>query len=122
MYGDNAAGKSGYCRVSKKVYRARVVDDILGDVRSEVPAEGKPTATFTTKTAGGIGEPGEWVDGTTVTGAGRFAVLDSSCSQTYLRGGTLAVGPAGIDVLDSFASEVDRSSARSHLRPQPFSR
>ncbi|HYP91094.1 MAG TPA: hypothetical protein VEQ59_23170 [Polyangiaceae bacterium] len=48
VYGDNAAGKSGYCRVLKKVYRARVVDDILGDVRSEVPAEGKPTATFTT--------------------------------------------------------------------------
>jgi hypothetical protein len=49
VYGDNASGKSGYCRVLKKVYRARVVDDILGDVRSEVPAEGKASATFTTK-------------------------------------------------------------------------
>ena len=123
VYGDNAAGKSGYCRVLKKVYRARVVDDILGDVRSEVPAEGKPSATFTTKTAGGTDEPVAWVDGATVTGAGRFAVLDSSCSQTYLRGGTLAVGPAGIDVLDRFASEIDqvkRSLASSAAAVQPM--
>lgn len=122
VYGDNAAGKSGYCRVLKKVYRARVVDDILGDVRSEVPAEGKPSATFTTKTVGGADELVQWVDGTTVAGAGRFAVLDSSCSQTYLRGGTLAVGPAGIDVLDRFASEIDRvkrSLASSAAAVQP---
>jgi recombinational DNA repair ATPase RecF len=108
VYGDNAAGKTGYCRVLKKVYRARVVDDILGDVRSEVPAEGERSATFTVKTAGGTEEPVQWIDGAATAGAGRFAVLDSSCSQTYLRGGTLAVGPAGIDVLDRFATEIDR--------------
>lgn len=108
VYGDNASGKSGYCRVLKKVYRARVVDEILGDVRSEVPAERERSAIFTVKKADGAEEALQWVDGTAIAGAGRFAVLDSSCSQTYLRGGTLAVGPAGIDVLDRFANEIDR--------------
>ena len=49
-------------------------------------------------------------------------MLDSSCSQTYLRGGTLAVGPAGIDALDRFASEIDRvkrslASAAAAVQP-----
>jgi hypothetical protein len=35
VYGDNGSGKSGYARVLKKVYRARVVEEILGDVCSE---------------------------------------------------------------------------------------
>lgn len=122
VYGDNASGKSGYCRVLKKVYRARVVDEILGDVRSDVPAEGERSATFTVKTVGGAEEPVQWVDGIATAGAGRFAVLDSSCSQTYLRGGTLAVGPAGIDALDRFASEIDRvkrslASAAAAVQP-----
>ena len=43
VYGDNASGKSGYGRVLKKVYRARVIDEILGDVRAEAaPAAAKP--------------------------------------------------------------------------------
>ena len=39
VFGDNASGKSG--RMVNNVYRARVVDEILGDVRSDVPAEGE---------------------------------------------------------------------------------
>lgn len=108
IYGDNAAGKSGYCRVLKRVYRARVVDDILGDVRAETPASGAASATFVTKSADGAERSLSWVDGSAVASAGRFAVLDGACSLTYVRGGTLAVGPAGIDVLDRFAVELDR--------------
>ena len=48
VFGDNASGKSG--RMVSNVYRARVVDEILGDVRSDVPAEGERSATFTVKT------------------------------------------------------------------------
>ncbi|HMI89025.1 MAG TPA: AAA family ATPase [Polyangiaceae bacterium] len=109
VYGDNAAGKSGYCRVLKKVYRARVVDDILGDVRSEAPPTSAAAATFVVKTAQGEELTVQWVDESPAVHAGRFAVLDSACSATYVRGGTLAVGPAGIDVLDRFAVELDRA-------------
>jgi predicted ATPase len=47
VFGDNASGKSG--RMVNNVYRARVVDEILGHVRSDVPAEGERSATFTVK-------------------------------------------------------------------------
>jgi hypothetical protein len=108
VYGDNASGKSGYCRVLKKVYRARVVEDILGDVRAEAAPAGAASATFVVKGPGGAEQAVAWTDGAAVSNAGRFAVLDSACSLTYVRGGTLAAGPAGIDVLDRFAAELDR--------------
>jgi energy-coupling factor transporter ATP-binding protein EcfA2 len=108
VYGDNASGKSGYCRVLKKVYRARVVEDILGDVRAEAAPAGAAAATFVVKAPGGAEQAIAWTDGVAISDAGRFAVLDSACSLTYVRGGTLAVGPAGIDVLDRFAVELDR--------------
>lgn len=32
IYGDNGTGKSGYCRVTKKICRSLTMDDLLGDV------------------------------------------------------------------------------------------
>lgn len=120
VYGDNAAGKSGYGRVLKKIYRARVVEDILGDVRSETAPAGAATATFIIKTMADDDKSSEdseersveWTDGTPISNIGRFAVLDVACSLTYVRGGTLAVGPAGIDVPHRFAVELDRVKSR----------
>ena len=109
VYGDNASGKSGYGRVLKKVYRARVVEQILGDVRSEAPSPDGPSATFSVKAADGVESTIAWKDGTSITGLGRFAVLDGACSVTYIRGGTLAVGPAGIDIPSRFADELESS-------------
>ena len=62
VYGDNASGKSGYGRVLKKVYRARVIDDILGDVRAEAAPTGVASATFVTKTPTGQERAFEWTD------------------------------------------------------------
>lgn len=42
IYGDNGSGKSGYCRVSKKVCRSLTTDRLQGDVFKEGP---KPPAT-----------------------------------------------------------------------------
>ncbi len=39
IYGDNGSGKSGYCRISKAVCRARSVDPILGNVFSDAKAD-----------------------------------------------------------------------------------
>ena len=112
VYGDNASGKSGYGRVLKKVYRARVIDDILGDVRAEVAPAGVATATFVTKTPTGQERVLEWADGSPVSNVARFAVLDAACSRTYLRGGSLNAGPAGIDLPGRFAQELDRMKHR----------
>lgn len=107
VYGDNAAGKSGYARVLKKVYRARVVDDILGDVRADTISPGTPQATFVIKSVDGTERSLSWEEGRRLVEVGRFAVIDAACSVTYVRGGALGVGPAGIDVPRRFAEGVD---------------
>ena len=112
VYGDNASGKSGYGRILKKVYRARVIDDILGDVRAEAAPAGVATAMFVTKTPTGQERVLEWADGSPVSNLARFAVLDAACARTYLRGGSLNVGPAGIDLPGRFAQELDRMKRR----------
>ena len=113
VYGDNASGKSGYGRVLKKVYRARVIDDILGDVRAEAAPVGIASATFVTKTPTGQERTFEWTDdGSLPANLARFAVLDAACSRTYVRGGSLNAGPAGIDLPGRFALELDRIKHR----------
>jgi energy-coupling factor transporter ATP-binding protein EcfA2 len=108
VYGDNASGKSGYGRVLKKVYRARVVEEILSDVRADSPSAEAPCATFVVRISNGSDASIEWNEGKPVTGVARFSVLDSACSATYVRGGTLGIGPAGIDVPGRFAEDLDR--------------
>lgn len=106
VYGDNGSGKSGYARVLKKVYRARVVDEILGDLSSDEPSLDSAAATFVLKKES-VEESCLWKDSQSGGDFGRFAVLDSSCSANYIRGGSLDVGPAGIDVPRRFAENID---------------
>ena len=113
VYGDNGSGKSGYARVLKKVYRARVVEDILANLGSEQPSLDPCAATFTTKGEDGAAVSVEWLDGTPIENIGRFAVLDTACAVTYIRGGALAVGPPGIDVPRRFTKELDR--VKNHI-------
>jgi len=112
VYGDNASGKSGYARVMKKVYRARAVDDILGDVRADQPSIEPATAHFVVRDAQGTAIGVHWQDGQPAMGTGRFAVLDAACSSLYMRGGALAYGPAGLDLPQRFAEELDRVKKR----------
>lgn len=113
VYGDNAAGKSGYARILKQVYRARVVEEILTDVRADTKSPDRPHATFVVRTPQGSERRIAWQDGSRALDAGRFSVIDAACSVTYVRGGVLAVGPAGIDVPRRFAEGVD--AVKRHL-------
>ena len=113
VYGDNGSGKSGYARVLKKVYRARVVEDILGNLSAEQPSLEPSGATFILARPDGEKVPVDWTDGATGLNLGRFAVMDPACAGTYIRGGALAVGPSGIDVPRRFTEELDR--VKSHL-------
>lgn len=45
VYGDNGSGKSGYCRIAKKVCRARVEDDLLGNAFAKEKS-GKPVVSI----------------------------------------------------------------------------
>jgi energy-coupling factor transporter ATP-binding protein EcfA2 len=108
IYGDNGSGKSGYARVLKKVYRARVVEDILSNLTSDQASADPSSATFSLRAADGTEAAVQWMDGAPVVNVGRFAVLDTACAGTYISGGALAVGPSGIDVPRRFTEELDR--------------
>lgn len=116
VFGENASGKSGYSRVLKQVYRARVVEDILPDLRADTVQTGKPSAEFAVQQGDSAVESIQWAGDGRSEGLGRFAVLDSSCSRTYVSGGELAVGPEGIDVPRRFAEELDRVKRRLEAR------
>jgi ABC-type taurine transport system ATPase subunit len=73
----------------------------------KLPTPDSAQATFVLKAPDGSEEETGWEDGRTVANIGRFSVLDSACSLTYVRGGALAVGPAGIDVPRRFAEALD---------------
>jgi len=60
VYGQNAAGKSGYTRVLKKACRARGSEDILGNVLSET-VPGKPSAVLA-YSVGSVEQKWRWTD------------------------------------------------------------
>ena len=118
VYGRNASGKSGYARVLKKVFRARVIDDILPNLRddaSDVVSVASATLEFEPEGEGT--QPFEWND-TENTDLperfARFAVLDERCSRTYIAESELTIAPQGLDIPERVASEIDR--VQQHLK------
>ncbi len=85
IYGDNGTGKSGYCRVTKKVCRSLTSEDLLGNV---FEAGDKPPAEVLIRyLPHGEEEPVEdpWVDGTPVPSALRqISVFDSHNARFYV--------------------------------------
>ncbi len=108
IYGANASGKSGYSRVLKRVFRARVRDEILHDLRSDDPP-GTPSALIVVQPEGEPAVRVDWVDGEALPEVfARFAVLDGSCSRTYVEGDSeLTVAPEGLDIPARCAEAVD---------------
>jgi len=107
VYGDNAAGKSGYTRVLKRACRARGAEEILGNVLAGV-APGQPSATITFK----VGEKDgslAWNDqdmGKHVLG--NVSVFDSHCAAVYLREKTdVAFRPFGLDLFDKLSQACE---------------
>jgi hypothetical protein len=87
VFGDNGTGKSGYARVAKKMCRARVVDDLRGDVFA---AQISPAATVRVRFCG----PGEedpkdvdWTEGQPAPEPlSRIMVLDEASARIYVDG------------------------------------
>jgi hypothetical protein len=75
LFGENAAGKTGYVRVLKRVASVRSAQPILGDINST--ASGKPHATIDYTLAGAANSL-DWNDEVGVPPFTRMSVFDSS--------------------------------------------
>lgn len=103
VYGQNAAGKSGYTRVLKKACRARGSEEILGNVLSEkVPSRPSAALTYSTDTNE---YKWEWTDSNDQDPTlGNVSVFDRHCATVYLSQKTdVAFRPFGLDLFDKLA-------------------
>ena len=85
VYGDNGTGKSGYCRITKKLCRSLTSEDLLGDVFKD---GAKPPAEVTIRYLI-EGEPApiteQWRDGAPTPGAiANISVFDSRNARLYV--------------------------------------
>ena len=110
VYGQNAAGKSGYTRILKRACRSRFTEEVLANVLADgAPLKAQATVRFR------IGEHEEaagWTPDAAPTGAlASVSVFDAACAPVYLKDKTdVAFRPFGLDVFDKL------SSACSELR------
>jgi recombinational DNA repair ATPase RecF len=81
LFGENAAGKTGYVRVLKRVASVRSAEEILGNVHAS--QAGKPHATIEYELSGAA-KTLEWNDDTGVPPFTRMSVLDSSAVALHV--------------------------------------
>lgn len=103
VYGQNAAGKSGYTRILKQACRSRSREDVLGNVMVEgAPAKGRASLRFR---VGAEERTVEWTsDGVPASALAAVSVFDAQCAPVYLRDKTdVAFRPFGLDVFDKLS-------------------
>ena len=114
VYGDNAAGKSGYIRIFKSACRARGAEDILGNVLSGTAPQ---TPRVSIKYTVGDGSPSEWSGGDNDEAIARVSVFDRHSEAVYTTKKTdVAFRPFGLDLFDRLADAC--SSVRSQLEQE----
>ena len=102
VYGDNAAGKSGYTRIFKSACRARGSEDIIGNVLSgAVPPKVSVEIKYT---VGTDGVKHIWTGDGEDDSLARVSVFDSHSATVYLREKTnVAFRPFGLDLFDKLS-------------------
>ncbi len=99
VYGDNAAGKTGYIRILKSACRARGQEKILGNVVSGATPL-TPVVSIKYK-VGDEPEPREWAGNGEDEFVSRVSVFDTQCAAVYLTEKTdVAFRPFGLDLFD----------------------
>ena len=104
VYGENAAGKSGYTRILKRACRARGAEEILGNVTSP-QGLGTPTATIDVD-VDGEDRSFRWKDEDTPNRyLSRISVFDHHSASVYIARKTdVAFRPMGLDLFDKLSS------------------
>jgi hypothetical protein len=85
IFGDNGSGKSGYCRITKKLCRSLTLEDLLGNVFE--PGDKPPTEVVVRYLPDGAEKVVEetWVDGTPAPAAiANISVFDSRNARFYV--------------------------------------
>ena len=99
VYGDNAAGKTGYIRILKSACRARGQEEILGNVVSGAAPPARDVAIK--YTLGADPEAREWVGQEDDEFISRVSVFDTRSAAVYLTEKTnVAFRPFGLDLFD----------------------
>ena len=104
VYGQNAAGKSGYTRILKRACRSRAAEKILGDVLGDdAPLKAQVTIRFS---QGAKEEPLTWTPDTAPSSSlSAISVFDAHCAPVYLRDKTdVAFRPFSLDVFDKLSA------------------
>jgi energy-coupling factor transporter ATP-binding protein EcfA2 len=111
VYGDNAAGKTGYIRILKSACRARGQEQILGNVVSGATPL-SPGVSIKYK-VGTEPEPREWAGGGEDEFISRVSVFDAQCAAVYLTEKTdVAFRPFGLDLFDKLVKACRAVRAR----------
>lgn len=99
VYGDNAAGKTGYIRILKSACRARGQEQILGNVVSGATPL-SPVVSIKYR-VGPESEAREWAGSGEDEFISRVSVFDTQCAAVYLTEKTdVAFRPFGLDLFD----------------------
>lgn len=99
VYGDNAAGKTGYIRILKSACRARGREKILGNVVSGTALHA-PVVSIKYK-VGTESQPREWAGDGEDDLISRVSVFDTQCAAVYLTEKTdVAFRPFGLALFD----------------------
>ena len=99
VYGDNAAGKTGYIRILKSACRARGQEQILGNVVSGA-APHAPIVAIKYR-VGSEPQTQEWAGHGDDEFISRVSVFDTQCAAVYLTEKTdVAFRPFGLDLFD----------------------
>lgn len=111
VYGDNAAGKTGYIRILKSACRARGQEQILGNVVSGATPF-SPVVSIKYK-VGTEPEPREWAGSGEDAFISRVSVFDTQCAAVYLTEKTdVAFRPFGLDLFDKLVKACKTVRAR----------
>ena len=115
VYGDNAAGKTGYIRILKSACRARGQEQILGNVVSgSTPLSPVVSIKYN---VGPDPEPREWAGRGEDEFISRVSVFDTQCAAVYLTEKTdVAFRPFGLDLFDQLV--VACRAVRAKLRDE----
>jgi energy-coupling factor transporter ATP-binding protein EcfA2 len=117
VYGDNAAGKTGYIRILKSACRARGEETILGNVVSGA-APLSPAVSIKYQ-VGSETELREWAGDNGDEFISRVSVFDTHCAAVYLTEKTdVAFRPFGLDLFDKLvkACRAVRAKLESEQR------